>query len=107
MNFWHIAIYVAVTALLLQREMHFTNAHVASTCYAIPSSEVIYTRKNGYTDDFYVWVSSYHRQGTGCYTSYGYYNEQRLAVTLVVPQSKGMKMGCACLYNFEFFRDLH
>ena len=82
MNFWHIAIYVAVTALLLQREMHFTNAHVASTCYAIPSSEVIYTRKNGYTDDFYVWVSSYHKQGTYCYTAYGYYNEQRLAVTV-------------------------
>ena len=82
MNFWHIAIYVAVTALLLQREMHFTNAHVASTCYAIPNSEVIYTRKDGYTDNFYVWVSSYHAQGHGCYSYYGYYREQRLVVTV-------------------------
>ena len=96
----YFILFLVIIIYLCSYEVQLLNAHVASSCYSIPNTEVIYTRSTGYTDDFYVWVSSYHNQGTGCYTYYGYYEEQRLVVTINgKPVTREGTTGSTCSAN--------
>ena len=96
----YFILFLVIIIYLCSYEVQLLNAHVASSCYSIPNTEVIYTRSTGYTDDFYVWVSSYHAQSTYCYYAYGYYEEQRLVVTINgKPVTREGTSGSTCSAN--------
>jgi hypothetical protein len=46
---------------------HITvNAHLVANYFSFPSNTILYTRSTGFTDDFYLWASSYHREDDWC-----------------------------------------